>query len=371
MGARYPMSTRVFACLSYGATSISITLFNKAVFSIYNFHYPNFVSTLQILVSLTFLWVMRTAGALTYSNVTRESAKQAAAMVFFWWLYLVSGVTALRFLNVPMYSTLRRVTTLMVALGEVVMFGKTYSPPASAALFIMVVGAIVAGVSDLSFSLPGYCWMTVLIFSTAAYLLSIRTLNSGSGMNQETLLWHNNLMGLPIMLLMLVFSGELPQIPHFPQLYDPYFMAFLLLSAAQAFLLNLCIFKCTTINSPLATSVTGQIKDILTMALGVVLFRDVQYHPVNLLGLAVGLTGGISYSYVSFREQRQMDTLKRISPDSHLHHNQHLQQNNHYASSHHRRQSQGTGEQKGHGPGGAFAALVQPLVVKSPKTTQV
>ena len=32
---------------------------------------------------------------------------------------------------------------------------------------------------------------------------------------------------------------------------------FLLLSASQAFLLNLCIFWCTTINSPLATTVTG------------------------------------------------------------------------------------------------------------------
>ena len=32
---------------------------------------------------------------------------------------------------------------------------------------------------------------------------------------------------------------------------------FLLVSASQAFLLNLCIFWCTTLNSPLATTVTG------------------------------------------------------------------------------------------------------------------
>jgi len=32
---------------------------------------------------------------------------------------------------------------------------------------------------------------------------------------------------------------------------------FLLASASQAFLLNLCIFWCTTLNSPLATTVTG------------------------------------------------------------------------------------------------------------------
>ena len=33
---------------------------------------------------------------------------------------------------------------------------------------------------------------------------------------------------------------------------------FLLVSASQAFLLNLCIFRCTTINSPLATTITGR-----------------------------------------------------------------------------------------------------------------
>lgn len=35
--------------------------------------------------------------------------------------------------------------------------------------------------------------------------------------------------------------------------------AFLGVSASQAFLLNLCIFRCTTINSPLATTITGKV----------------------------------------------------------------------------------------------------------------
>lgn len=84
-----------------------------------------------------------------------------------------------------------------------------------------------------------------------------------------------------------------------------------MVSASQAFLLNLCIFKCTTINSPLATSVTGQIKDILTMGLGLLLFQDVSYHPVNVLGLLVGFAGGAAYSAVSFQEQRARDAAKR------------------------------------------------------------
>lgn len=204
------------------------------------------------------------------------------------------------------------------------------------------------------------------------------------GLNQTTLLWHNNILGLPIMLLYLVGgTNELRDVVSYPQLtsvpfwvrgvyatcvftyttimcgyttnmcvwyatnkhvwyatnmcvyyvvsthlqvsstHPPYTISptpppiqfhaqfFLVLSASQAFLLNLCIFKCTTINSPLATSVTGQIKDILTMGLGLLLFHDVSYHPVNVLGLVVGFCGGAAYSGVSFQEQRARDAAKR------------------------------------------------------------
>lgn len=33
---------KLTACVSYGAVSVSMTLFNKAVFSIYQFNFPSF-----------------------------------------------------------------------------------------------------------------------------------------------------------------------------------------------------------------------------------------------------------------------------------------------------------------------------------------
>ena len=45
--------------------------------------------------------------------------------------------------------------------------------------------------------------------------------------------------------------------PLFADGYAHHTQVFLLVSASQAFLLNLCIFWCTTTNSPLATTVTG------------------------------------------------------------------------------------------------------------------
>ena len=73
------------------------------------------------------------------------------------------------------------------------------------------------------------------------------------------------------------------------------------MSVSQAFLLNVCIFYCTTTNSPLATTVTGQLKDFIMTGLGMFLFGDVIFNSVNISGLCIGLAGGLWYSYVGYR----------------------------------------------------------------------
>ena len=69
-------SKKLLACVSYGTVSISITLFNKAVFSVYGFHFPNFVTTLQIVVSICYMHLLQGIGAFQFSPVTLKGARQ-------------------------------------------------------------------------------------------------------------------------------------------------------------------------------------------------------------------------------------------------------------------------------------------------------
>ena len=48
-------------------------------------------------------------------------------------------------------------------------------------IIVMLVGAVIAGATDLTYNLPGYIWVTVCAVSTAMYLLLIRALKDSTG----------------------------------------------------------------------------------------------------------------------------------------------------------------------------------------------
>ena len=118
------------ACFAYGLVSTSITLFNKAVFAKFQFNYPNLVTSMQLAISILYMLAIRGFGLANidqlpsqklhkvrrkYSapdclqictvsgQIHKDTRLQVVPMTFFWWLYVVSGITALRYMSVPMF----------------------------------------------------------------------------------------------------------------------------------------------------------------------------------------------------------------------------------------------------------------------------
>eukprot|EP00873_Tetraselmis_striata_P039390 jgi/Tetstr1/459654/TSEL_005010.t1 len=293
---------QIMACVAYGSVSISITLFNKAIFAVYKFSYPNVVTLLQIMISIVYIRILGLTGHMKLAPFSFKTVQQLAPMTFFWWIYVFSGVTALNYLNIPMFSVLRRSTSIVVVAVNFALYRTLPTNDSMGALLVMVVGAIVAGMSDMTYNRAGYIWTFICVFSTAAYLTAIKWCKDKSGVGEHDLLLYNNLIALPFMAAYLYLAtDELDTVWEYPRLHDPSFQLFLLLSISQAFLLNMCIFYCTTTNSPLATSVTGQLKDLVMTSAGMVLFGDVIFNAVNITGLLIGLLGGVWYSYIGYK----------------------------------------------------------------------
>lgn len=296
------MAQSVGLCMLYGCTSVSITFFNKAVFSVYKFNFPCFVTLMQIIVCLSYLTIANALGKIKLPRLTKPLSRTIYPLTLCWWTYVVSGLVALRYLNVPMFSTLRKGTALLVLIGERLVLKKKASSAVWASISVMCAGGVIAGFTDLTGSLPGYIFVAICCVSTAMYLILIVRVGSSSGLDSFGLLYYNNVLSLPLMLAyLLLFTDEVAGVAEYPQLFEPRFCIFLFVSASQATLLNLAIFLCTRVNSPLATTVTGQAKDLVTVSVGLFLFGDVKITVPNLTGLGLALFGSMLYSYVKYK----------------------------------------------------------------------
>jgi GDP-mannose transporter len=87
---------------------------------------------------------------------------------------VATSFLALRHMGVPMLTVLKNLTSLLVIVGDKVVFGKTYGAGVWATLGLMTASALCAAASDLEFSLLGYGWQLANNVATAAYSLALR-----------------------------------------------------------------------------------------------------------------------------------------------------------------------------------------------------
>jgi len=86
---------------------------------------------------------------------------------------VISGLAGLRFVNVPMFGVLRRLTTFLVIVLQYLTLRKSVSLAELLSVIVMVIGAVIGGWGDLTFDAWGYFLTTLNCFLTATYLVWI------------------------------------------------------------------------------------------------------------------------------------------------------------------------------------------------------
>ena len=170
-------------------------------------------------------------------------------------------------------------------------------------LRIAAFGALLAAARDVELHPAGIFWVTLCIVSTCVYLLKIKSCTEETKLNEQTMLMYNNAIGIPLMLTyLLIWTDEAQRLATYTGKFKTDFQLFLLFTCSQAFILNYCLYRCTTLNSPLATAVTGQLKDFATVAIGTVFLNDSPRDVLYLSGILIGFIGGVSYALFTLIE---------------------------------------------------------------------
>jgi len=213
------------AALSYGFSSIIITVSNKYVLSVYNFNFPCLITLSHMIACTTISYVLKAAGIIQFADWNFRVASKILPVAILNVINIAVSMAALERVNIPMFTALRRLTVLFVMIFQWKLNGIVPSKQIALSVALMVIGAIIGGAGDLTFDVAGYCWVLLNNALTAGYLSWIKKVEKAANLDDKSnsvfgTVFYNSVLAIPMLCLGAFFSGELMALPTFPHLHD-------------------------------------------------------------------------------------------------------------------------------------------------------
>ena len=109
-------------------------------------------------------------------------------------LAVISGLVGTGGLTIPMFIVLRRFTLLFTLLLERFYLRKIHDWPTVLSVCIMISGAIIAAVTDLSFNALAYAAVLFNDVMTALYLSMVKNVSASNNLSTTGILFYNSIM---------------------------------------------------------------------------------------------------------------------------------------------------------------------------------
>ncbi|DAZ98388.1 TPA: hypothetical protein N0F65_000102 [Lagenidium giganteum] len=305
----------LWPCAFYFACSFAMNMVTKVLITTYQWHAIFTLGAIQNAFTLSVLLLHQCftgAAALHGQSVGSGSSSH----VLMWWRGLslryvvrvllplvalnvgsmLTGFAGMRVVNMPMYLVVRRLTTLKVMLIEWLVLGKVLSSGVKTALLVSALGSIVAGSTDVTSDWRGYAIVGLQNLCSAFSL----TFSKESALSPLQLVLLNS-AAATVVCGALAVAFERDAIVNFPFQDDARFVATWFAMCCLCVLYQFSVFTCTVRNSALATSVTGNIKDLLSTLCGFLFFSDVAIRAANVIGVVLSFVGAYSFSYLKYQ----------------------------------------------------------------------
>jgi solute carrier family 35 protein len=216
---------------------------------------------------------------------------------------LAVGWWGLALVDVPMFLAIRRTTTIIVMIIEFFVIGTAPSVSVRLAVGVMMMGTVIAAVETFNDDFRGYMFVLMNNTITAVQLNFAKKFRNDHDVQGFGLVFYNGLVALPLSLIMAFLMGEFEYASSYPHLHEPGFIAAVVIASSAGALMTYVVLLCATVNSPTITSITGNVKDVVTTFIGAALFDGFVPTPLKITGLAVSFGGGGWFSYLKLIEK--------------------------------------------------------------------
>ncbi|KAG6557127.1 hypothetical protein Mapa_001054 [Marchantia paleacea] len=305
----------VGAGLLYGVVALVMGFVNKGILQLWP--YSNTLLTLQMAATVAIIYLGKFLTLLSIQPLNLVSVKTLLPVVFFYNANVAFALAGLQALNIPVFNALKRLTPVLIVAAKYFIGDAIPSRHVLFSIFLIVAGCIIASLGDLSFDLIGYSMALISCVLQTTYLIFVEKSGSEKGYSSHELLLYNAALSLPVLLVIILASGEASDAlsaynAHMAS--DTTFVLLLIFSLFMGSLLNYTLFLCTLWNSALTTTVVGAMKALFSSILGFFLLGGVEVTLLNVTGIAMNTLGGMWYAYAKYQQKRKA-LLPRKSSD--------------------------------------------------------
>lgn len=284
---------------AYCLSSCSMILINKYVLSGFDFNAGISLMLYQNFVSVVIVSFLRKLGMISTEPLTWRLIRIWFPVNAIFVGMLVTSIFSLKFINVAMVTVLKNVANVMTAIGETYLFKKHHGTKVWTALFLMIISAISGGATDISFHAVGYSWQILNCFLTASYSLTLRRVmdaakhaTKSGNLNEFSMVLLNNVLSLPLGILLTVSFNEVDYLSKTPLLKMPIFWLVITLSGLLGLAISFTSMWFLHQTSATTYSLVGSLNKIPLSVAGILLFK-VPTRLENLLSILFGLLAGV------------------------------------------------------------------------------
>ena len=265
-------------CVLYGSASVGYNLISKYLMIGLKLPPFFFLSCQSILVLLATL--------LFKLPLSPQDLPKILPMTLFSIGNLAFGLIGMNYISLPMYVCIRKLATIIVFAIDFHFENRL----CNLGVLLITCGGLFAGINDSSGTFFGYFIVFCSVLMNVGQLVYSKALNE-KGLSVNYVYSYSTCLGLPLALFCCLSYEVFPL-----KELGANEGVLLFIGCLSSILASFMTVTCSGKVSPIATSITGNLKDALSMLLGLFLFKE-HFTGLFLIGLLTSSLGAALFSY--------------------------------------------------------------------------
>ncbi|KAJ5910870.1 uncharacterized protein N7473_000173 [Penicillium subrubescens] len=309
-----PTTVKFIWLTCYFGFSMALTIYNKLVLG--SFKTPWLLTCLHTSFSTLGTFIMLKMGYFKLSKLGRKEHMILVAFSFLFTMNIAMSNLSLSLVSLAFFQIIRNTVPLFTVLIYRLWFSRTYATGTYLSLIPIVAGAGMCTAGDYHYSLLGLIVTISGVVLAAVKTVTTNRLMTGSlKLPSMELLFRMAPLAAVQSFLFAIVAGELPVLSQAMSertadgsvLRTMCTVAFILGNGLLALVLNIASFQTNKIAGALTITVAGNLKQAITLALGIIVFGDFAINLLNGMGIFFVLAGCAFFSKV------ELDSKKRAA----------------------------------------------------------